>query len=136
MADSPSLLSACRTAVCASKVLSRTEGDGAAVDYRFAFWASTLGGARAIGLDDHLGNFAIGKQFDSVVVECNAGVYDSFPQAIIDSSSLPSDFEKFMNLGDDRNVCAVFVRGALVKGSIGRVPEGSELGDAWTFRKA
>ena len=36
------------------------------VDYKDAFWAATLGGARALGLDTVLGNFEVGKQFDAV----------------------------------------------------------------------
>ena len=86
------------------------EKDG---DYKDAFWAATLGGARALGLDTVLGNFEVGKQFDAVRINCEAGNYDTFPSAIHPCcpSRLEHDFEKFVNLGDDRNIASVYVQG-------------------------
>ena len=83
------------------------------VDYKDAFWAATLGGARALGLDTVLGNFEVGKQFDAVRINCEAGNYDTFPSAIHPCcpSRLEHDFEKFVNLGDDRNIASVYVQG-------------------------
>ena len=101
-------------------MLGRTDGASAELDYRCAFWAATLGGARAIGLDDSLGSFAVGKQFDAIIVDRDAGVYDSFSEAVLDATPLPSDFERFVNLGDDRNVHTVFVRGRVVKAPVER----------------
>jgi len=72
-----SILVACRHAVVASK--HDVDKD---VDYKDAFWAATLGGARALGLDAVLGNFEVGKQFDAIRVNCAAGNYDTFPSAI------------------------------------------------------
>ncbi|KAK7233185.1 imidazolonepropionase [Aureococcus anophagefferens] len=110
-----SMLSACRHAVVASKHAAN-EPD---VDYRDAFWTATLGGARALGLGDTLGSFAVGKQFDACKIRCEAGVYDTFPECIPDGTPrLHIDFEQFLNLGDDRNVAAVFVQGRLVKGAV------------------
>jgi guanine deaminase len=117
---SPSLLTACRTAVAASKF-----GNAPAsreVDYKRAFWTATLGGAAAIGLEDHLGNFEVGKQFDAAVVTRDVDVYDTFPPPATGSAAgdataaLAADFERYVNLGDDRNVKEVFVRGRMVKG--------------------
>ena len=51
------------------------------VDYKDAFWAATLGGARALGLDTVLGNFEVGKQFDAVRINCEAGNLTSPPHA-------------------------------------------------------
>ena len=71
------------------------------------------------GLGDTLGSFAVGKQFDACKIECEAGVYDTFPECIPDGTPrLHIDFEQFLNLGDDRNVAAVFVQGRLVKGAV------------------
>ena len=57
-----------------------------------------LGGARALGLDTVLGNFEVGKQFDAVRINCEAGNYDTFPSAIHPCcpSRLEHDFEKFL----------------------------------------
>jgi cytosine/adenosine deaminase-related metal-dependent hydrolase len=96
----------------------------------------------AIGMEDVVGNFAVGKQFDAVIVDgsAGAGVYDTIvPEAAASSaegvgdggggkraklapsgsrivSTLSSDFERYINLGDDRNVKRVYVRGRVVVG--------------------
>ena len=105
-----SLLSACRHAVVASK----HDHDAKDVDYKDAFWAATLGGARALGLESVLGNFEVGKQFDACKIVCDNGAYDTFPECIpACTGRLEHDFEKFVNLGDDRNVAAVWTQGVL-----------------------
>ena len=55
----------------------------------------------------------VGKQFDAVRINCEAGNYDTFPSAIHPCcpSRLEHDFEKFVNLGDDRNIASVYVQG-------------------------
>ena len=42
------------------------------------------------------------------------GAYDAFDEAVLDATPLPSDFERYCNLGDDRQVHTVFVRGKAV----------------------
>ena len=87
------------------------------MDYKDAFWAATVGGAAALGLDGVLGNFQPGKQFDACRVKCENGVYDTFAAAIpADTTRLAIDFEQFINLGDDRNIKTVFVQGRPVVG--------------------
>jgi len=106
-----SLLSGVRHAVCASKCLGRGRSSMAAateLDYQYAFWTATLGGACAVGLEDHIGSFAVGKQFDAVVADC--GSFDSFR-----ARKLATDFERYVNLGDDRHVVTVWVQGRVVK---------------------
>ena len=43
-----------------------------------------------------------------------SGAYDAFDEAVLDATPLPSDFERYCNLGDDRQVQTVFVRGRTV----------------------
>lgn len=43
------------------------------------------------------------------------GVYDCFAEARVGPSGLPADFERFVNLGDDRSVRIVYVRGKAVR---------------------
>ena len=43
-----------------------------------------------------------------------SGAYDAFDEAVLDATPLPSDFERYCNLGDDRQVQTVFVRGKAV----------------------
>lgn len=61
---------------------------------------------------DVVGDFAVGKEFDALVVDTTeSAVFDVFPE------DTPLDaFQKFINLGDDRNIKAVFVRGRRVRG--------------------
>ena len=47
------------------------------------------------------------------------GAYDVFDEAVLDATPLPSDFERYCNLGDDRQVQTVFVRGKAVFGGAG-----------------
>ena len=91
-----------------------TEGDGGVeVDYKRAFWTATIGGARALGLEEHLGHLGVGMQFDALTIDCAAATFDTFDTVGREGQgrSLADDFERFVNLGDDRNVKRVFVRG-------------------------
>jgi guanine deaminase len=52
----------------------------------------------------------VGKEFDVIMVDPRSGAsFDIFP-----NDSLLDCFQKFMNLGDDRNIRAVWVKGGLV----------------------
>ena len=127
---SPSMLSSCRHAVVASmhrKSAGHQASGGAAVagaseavDWKVAFWTATLGGAAALGLEAHLDSFAPGKQFDAAIITSAADVYDTFlppsSAAMSPEAVLAADLERYVNLGDDRNVGKVFVRGRIVKG--------------------
>ena len=75
-----------------------------------AFWLATMGGAQALGIANRVGSFALGKDFDALLVETRSGAtFDVFGR------DTPEDrFQKFVNLGDDRNVRAVWVAGRLV----------------------
>ena len=61
-------------------------------------------------LQDTVGSFRVGKEFDAILVDTELQEsFDVFP-----ADSLLDRFEKFVNLGDDRNVRAVWVQGGLV----------------------
>ncbi len=122
---SPSMLSAMRAAVVNSQVVrmarlqrSGFAGVGGAEDggellgYKEAFYLATLGGAEALGLGADLGALRPGALFDALLVDSEAagGPFDVFP-----GDSLLQRFEKFVNLGDDRNVAGVWVGGRRVR---------------------
>ena len=74
-----------------------------------AFYLATLGGARALGLDDHIGNFQPGKEADFAVLRL-----DSTPLMArrIRTCSTPAEkLFALMMLGDDRAVAATYVMG-------------------------
>jgi hypothetical protein len=75
------------------------------LDFKDAFWLATVGGAQALRMEEQIGNFEVGKQFDALLVRSShTRECDSVLQA----------FERFVNLGDDRDVKRVYVRGKCV----------------------
>eukprot|EP00656_Telonema_subtile_P020664 TRINITY_DN21744_c0_g1_i1.p1 TRINITY_DN21744_c0_g1~~TRINITY_DN21744_c0_g1_i1.p1 ORF type:complete len:458 (+),score=71.60 TRINITY_DN21744_c0_g1_i1:85-1458(+) len=110
---SPAMLDSVRHAVVASKVVhnhgvSNTEGPG--MDYRHAFYLGTQGGAISLWIDSQVGSIEAGKLFDVLLVDVAVG--DNIDLWPADSPS--SMFEKWCNIGDDRNIIRVFVNGRCV----------------------
>jgi guanine deaminase len=77
-----------------------------------AFYLATLGGAEALSLDAHIGNFEPGKEADFTVLDFNA-----IP-ILKHRSEIARDFAErlfaLMILGDDRAVAATYVLGERV----------------------
>ncbi|OHT04142.1 Amidohydrolase family protein [Tritrichomonas foetus] len=73
-------------------------------------YLATECGAKAVGLENRIGNFTVGKEFDALLVDMNAGISDCFG-----TEKLTDLLDKFVHQGDDRNVIQVYVRGKLVK---------------------
>jgi len=108
-----SMLSAIRTALHVSTALSFQRGDSYKIlDYREAFYMATLGGATALGLGDKTGSFEIGKDFDALLVDMSvpSGASTVSPQ----DDDAKNILEKFLFLGDDRNIQRVYVSGRQV----------------------
>lgn len=75
------------------------------------FYLATLGGAKALSLDDRLGNFAPGKEADFVVLDPTATPL--LDMRIRNSRNLTEKLFVLMKLGDDRTVRATYVNGKL-----------------------
>jgi guanine deaminase len=83
-----------------------------------AFFLATLGGARALYLDDMLGNFEKGKEADFVALDWNAGQLSmAWHQSIITAAS-PETMDQaaqllfgIMAVGDDRNIDETWIAG-------------------------
>ncbi len=72
-------------------------------------WLATLAGAQALSLDDKIGNFAIGKEADCVVLDFAATpVLDRRTQT---AKTLEERLFALMMLGDDRAIAATYVMG-------------------------
>jgi guanine deaminase len=74
-----------------------------------AFYLATLGGARALALDDRLGSLAAGREADLVVLDPNATPLLAFRSQRV--QSIEEQLAVLMTLGDDRAVRATYVAG-------------------------
>ncbi|XP_044302549.1 guanine deaminase [Varanus komodoensis] len=108
---SASMLDAIRKAIMVSNILNINKEDETALTLKEAFRLATLGGSQALGLDTVTGNFEVGKEFDALLINTKASdsPFDVF------ASDTPEDLtQKFLYLGDDRNIEEVYVAGKLV----------------------
>ncbi|KAI1774161.1 guanine deaminase [Hypoxylon cercidicola] len=110
---SSSILDAMRQALVASNAREVTsQGRDKGLDIGEIFYLATLGGARVCCLDDRIGNFEAGKEFDALVIDADApGVMTMLE----DEDSARTIFDKFIMTGDDRNIKEVYVNGRSVK---------------------
>jgi guanine deaminase len=74
-----------------------------------AFYLATLGGARALGLEDHVGRFAVGAEADFIVLNLRATPL--LARRTAQSRSLAEKLLVLMTLGDDRVVSRTYVLG-------------------------
>ncbi|KAJ0162871.1 Guanine deaminase [Colletotrichum tanaceti] len=113
---SSSMLDSIRQAVIASNAREvMSGGKDKALSLDEAFYLSTLGGAGVCGLEDTIGNFAVGKEFDAIWVTCPLDETSGVMTAREETDGVRTLFEKFLMTGDDRNIARVYVQGKLVK---------------------
>ncbi|XXG99921.1 hypothetical protein Hte_006262 [Hypoxylon texense] len=110
---SSSILDAMRQALVASNAREvMSEGKDKGLDISEIFYLATLGGARVCCLDDRIGNFEAGKEFDGLLIDANAS---GVMTMLEDHDSSEVILNKFLMTGDDRNIKEVYVRGRSVK---------------------
>ena len=73
------------------------------------FYEMTLGGAKALSIDNHIGNFVPGKEADFVVID--SGAIDVLSHRIELSNSIEEEIFALIVLGDDRCTQATYVMG-------------------------
>lgn len=74
-----------------------------------ALWLATAGGAAALALQDKVGHFAVGMEFDALLVDVGLA---GGPVDVLDRQDDPLMLlEHFLNNGDDRNIVEVYVQG-------------------------
>lgn len=76
-----------------------------------AFYLATLGGARALSLDQHIGNFLPGKEADFIVIDPESTPLLSF--RIQHCKTLSEKLFVLATLGDDRLIAATYILGQL-----------------------
>lgn len=77
-----------------------------------AFYLATLGSAKALMLDDKIGNFDLGKEADFVVLDPCATALQTLRHQ--NTSTLDEQLFVLLTLGDDRNIYHTYVNGELV----------------------
>ncbi len=82
-----------------------------------AFYMATLGGAKALDLDNHIGNFVPGKEADFVALDTSATPLLKRRTSV--AKHWRSTLFALMMLGDDRCVYDTFVLGKSAKRSLG-----------------
>ncbi|CCF46548.1 guanine deaminase [Colletotrichum higginsianum] len=116
---SSSMLDSIRQAVIASNAREvMSGGKDKALSLDEVFYLSTLGGASVCCLEDKIGNFAVGKEFDAIWVTCPLDETFGVMTVREEKDSLRTLFEKFLMTGDDRNIARVYVQGKLVKDAL------------------
>lgn len=100
-----SLLATMSEAYKVAQLLSRP------IDAIEAFFLATLGGARALALDDCVGTLAPGREADMVVLDPNATPLLAFRNSR--SASIAETLAVLTTLGDDRAIRATYVAGKL-----------------------
>ncbi|HLX53326.1 MAG TPA: guanine deaminase, partial [Aquella sp.] len=83
------------------------------------FYLATLGGAKALNLDDKLGNFATGKEADFVILNLD-GATPLLKRRLSKAINLEEKLFILMTLGDDRSILSTYVDGKLVYRSVDR----------------
>ncbi|WFD01230.1 guanine deaminase [Malassezia yamatoensis] len=113
------LLPVLREANTLSRTLAMQDPRQETASLEILFYIATLGGAQVCGLDDHVGKFAKGYDFDALLVDPfltqpgrstpgNPGLF------VQKDEPLASVLEKWLFCGDDRNIVEVYVRGRKV----------------------
>ena len=81
-----------------------------------ALFLATLGGARALCIDDRLGNFEVGKEADFVVLDLRSTPLQAFRNSAAPATTLAEIADRAFSLiimGDDRAVETTYILGEL-----------------------
>ncbi|MDH5213535.1 MAG: guanine deaminase [Gammaproteobacteria bacterium] len=77
-----------------------------------ALYLATLGAAKALYLDDRIGNFASGKEADFIMLDSSSS--PAVKRRLSQSTDVAEKFFALMTLGDDRAVAATYLMGRSV----------------------
>lgn len=92
-----------------------SNGQDAPLSLAEGFFLATLGGAQVCGMEDRIGSFAVGKEFDALEIHTVELDRPGVMSPVEEEDSILDIFEKFLMTGDDRNIVKVYVRGRSVK---------------------
>lgn len=115
-----SMLVEAREALFVSRHVAMTDGDAAKLSVEEALYLATRGGAKVVGLEDRIGGFEVGKDWDAQMISLNEVDESSDldqsagPVEIFGGEDWDTKIAKWVYTGDDRNTMAVWVKGRLV----------------------
>lgn len=117
---SASILEEVRHAILVSRHVAMSDGDAAKLSFEESLYLATRGGAKVVGLEEKIGGFDVGMDWDAQMITLGS-VSDSGaleegegPVDIFMQESWNDKIAKWVYNGDDRNTCAVWVKGKLV----------------------
>ncbi|CAH2095405.1 unnamed protein product [Euphydryas editha] len=116
--DNSSMLDALRRAMDVSEHLNLLGAKESPLNWREALYLATLGGATALHLNDKIGSFEVGKDFDALVIDLYSkdSPIDKYDSSLAqEQEAMLERVQKFVYLGDDRNIVQVYVKGIKVK---------------------
>lgn len=96
--------------------VSQEGSGGETLSWEEVFYMATKGGAKVVGFDKQVGGFAVGMEFDALVIDMRDGREGVNVPLDEENDSAERMLEKFVMTGDDRNIAQVYVRGKLVHG--------------------
>jgi len=82
---------------------------GVSLQARQAFYMLTLGNAKALSLEDKIGNFEVGKEADFIVMDCHSTAL--MQRKVGTCKTLDEMLFSMMILGDDRAISETYVAG-------------------------
>lgn len=109
---SPSIRKVMKSALDVSVHLSFGKEDYKPLNYFDVFYLATLGGAEALGMENKIGNFLVGKEFDALIIDMD--LENAETDYLVECTPMEL-LQKFIYCGDDRNIVNVFVAGKNVK---------------------
>ncbi|XP_037952969.1 guanine deaminase [Teleopsis dalmanni] len=100
-----------------SGTLKPSQDEYAPINYKQAIFLATLGGAQALAVDHITGNFIKGKEFDALIIDTSIHPLHNFDanSTAAAEHKLLELVQKFIYVGDDRNIVNVFVAGKKIK---------------------
>ena len=117
---SPSILEEVRQAILVSRHVAMDHGDAAKLSTEESLYLATRGGARVVGLEEKIGGFEVGMDWDAQMISLGSVSEDGEmreaegPVDIFMQESWADRVNKWVYNGDDRNTSAVWVKGRLV----------------------
>ncbi|XP_028397678.1 LOW QUALITY PROTEIN: guanine deaminase-like [Dendronephthya gigantea] len=108
---SPSMINAMRFAISTSNNMYMAKECETSFHYNDVISLATRGSAKVCGVEDKVGGFDIGFQFDALRIRMSV----SNDTRLFGFETVEDMIHKFVFLGDERNLVQVFVKGKCVK---------------------